>query len=306
MDPYRLGLVSPRIHYFQLVVRLGSIRQAAEALNAAPSSVSRILRALEEELGMPLFERVRQRLKLTSAGELLLYHARVSTGELSRAWSEISELQGLRRGTVSVAVIESVARGLMPAALQSFWSRYPHITVNVHVAGSQACCDAVADGDCDLAMAFDPRVPRHVRKMATVSLPLGVLTRPDGRLAGRKELKLSDIVGEHLILSDSSLTLGHMVDEAINRLQVDLAMRSHTNSIGLMVDMAKMDLGTVLQTRVGIEQEIAAGTLHFVPLRDPKLSPRRLMLLSRSEKEMSDAALAFATLLAHSMERLAR
>jgi len=84
MDSYRLGLVATRIHYFQLVARLGSIRQAALVLSVAPSSISRVIKQLEDELGTPLFERIRQRLKLTSAGELMLYHARVSTAELNR------------------------------------------------------------------------------------------------------------------------------------------------------------------------------------------------------------------------------
>jgi len=71
-----------------------------------------------------------------------------------------------------------------------------------------------------------------------------------------------------------------------------------------MIDMAKQGLGTVLQTRVGIEQEVADGRLIFVPLRDPKINPRRLMLLSRSAKEMSDAATAFGGLLAQGIDGL--
>lgn len=304
MDPYRLGLVSPRVHYFQLVARLGSIRQAAQVLNVAPSSISRVIKALEDELGTPLFERIRQRLKLTSAGELMLYHARAATVELGRAWSEINDLSGLYRGTVSVAVIESVARGLLPAALDAFWQRHPQITVDIKVLGSQQACDAVADGEVDLALAFDVKVPRAIRRITTANLPLGVLARPDSRLAEKKELRLFDLSGERVILSDSSLMLGASVEEALNRSLIDLSRRARTNSIGLMVDLARRNLGTVLQTRVGIEQEIADGTLVFVPLRDPKLPPRRLMLLSRSEKELSDAASAFGTLLARAIDGL--
>jgi DNA-binding transcriptional LysR family regulator len=305
MDPFRLGLVATRIHYFQLVARLGSIRQAAQALNVAPSSVSRILRQLEEELGTPLFERVRQRLKLTSAGELMLYHARLSLSELNRACSEINDLHGLHRGTVSIAIIESVSRGLMPDALQEFWNRHPAISVDIRVMGSQQAANAVAEGECDLALVFDIRVARNIRRIATVSLPLGVLALPQSRYAQKKELKLFDLAGERVILSDSSLTLGAWVEEAFSRSFVELTPRARTNSIGLMVDLAKRDLGTVLQTRVGIEQEIADGTLKFVPLRDAKINPRKLMLLSRSEKEMSDAASALGKLLAQSIERSA-
>jgi DNA-binding transcriptional LysR family regulator len=131
-----------------------------------------------------------------------------------------------------------------------------------------------------------------------------VLAKPGSRFAGKKELKLFDLSGERVILSDNSLMLGISVEEAFNRSLIELTRRSHTNSIGLMVDMANMNLGMVLQTRVGIEREIAEGTLTFVPLRDPKINPRRLMLLARSEKEMSDAASAFGALLAQAIEGL--
>jgi DNA-binding transcriptional LysR family regulator len=304
MDPYRLGLVATPIHYFQLVARLGSIRRAALALRVAPSSISRIIRQLEDELGTLLFERNRQRRKLTSAGELLLYHSRISTAELNRASSKINELHGLLRGTVSVAVIESAARGLLPGILAKFWAQHPDISVDIKVIGSRQACDAVAEGDCDLAVAFDVQVPRNVRRIATASLSLGVLAKPGSRFAGKKELKLFNLSGERVILSDNSLMLGISAEEAFNRSLIELTCRSRTNSIGLMIDMANMDLGIVLQTRVGIECEIANGALTFVPLRDPKIGPRRLMLLARPEKEMSDAALAFGVLLAGAIEGL--
>jgi DNA-binding transcriptional LysR family regulator len=304
VDPHRLGLVSPSIHYFELVARLGSIRRAAQVLNVAPSSVSRVIKNLEDDLGTPLFERVRQRLKLTSAGELMLYHARVSSLELRRAWSEINDLHGLHRGTVAVATIESVARGLMSAVLEQFWSRHPHVAVDVTVAGSQDVCDAVARGDCELAVAFDVHPPRNIRKIATVLLPLGAVVPSGSRFAKKRELKLSDLSGERVILSDRSLMLGLSIEEALSKSLIDLTRRSRTNSISLMVEMAKWNLGTALQTRVGIEQELADGTLIFVPLRDPAVSQRRLMLLSRSEKEMSGAASAFGTLLAQAIEKL--
>ncbi|WP_137130829.1 LysR family transcriptional regulator [Rhizobium sp. FY34] len=304
MDAYRLGLVATRIHYFQLVARLGSIRQAALSLNVAPSSVSRILRQLEDELGTPLFERVRQRLKLTSAGELLLYHARASLSELARACAEINDLHGLHRGTVSIAVVESVARGLLPAALAAFWARHPAITVDIKVMASQEAANAVAEGECDLAVLFDVRVPRTVRRIASVSLPIGVLALPGSDLAARTELKLFDLANRRVILSDQSLTLGASVEDALNRSLLDLSRRSRTNSIGLMVELALRDLGLVLQTRVGVEQELAQGLLVFVPLTDTRLPNRKLMLLSRSTKEMSDAASALGRLLEQSVEQL--
>lgn len=305
MDPQRLGLVSPRIHYFQLVARLGSIRAAARTLNVAPSSISRVLTQLEEELGTPLFERARQRLKLTSAGELLLYRAKASVSELGRAVTELGELRGLRRGSFGIAIVESVARGLMPAVLADFWQRYPEIEVDIRIADSQAAFNAVADGDCEIGVAFDVRAPRTAQRLTGVELGVGALVRPDHRLAGQKTLRLYELAGERVILSDRSLTLGLSMEEALEGSVTGFMKRTRTNSIELMVELATRGLGVALQTRVGVEREIARGELVFVPVRDPKLRPRKLMLITRPKGEISEAASVLATMLVKVIEAIA-
>jgi DNA-binding transcriptional LysR family regulator len=76
MDARRLGLISTRLHYFQIVAQTGSIRRAAHLLNVAPSAISR---SIINWAGSrrPLVRRIRQRLRLTSA-EILVYHARIT------------------------------------------------------------------------------------------------------------------------------------------------------------------------------------------------------------------------------------
>jgi DNA-binding transcriptional LysR family regulator len=169
---------------------------------------------------------------------------------------------------------------------------------------SQAAANSIAEGESDLAIIFDVRAPRNVRRILSVMLPLGVLALPGSETAARASLRLFDLANQKVILSDQSLTLGASVEEAFNRAQVEISSRSRTNSISLMVELAKRDLGIALQTRVGVEQELHEGILRFVPLNDPRLPPRKLALLSRPEKEMSDAALALGRQLEQSIHGL--
>lgn len=305
MDLHRLGLVSARVNNFLLVARLGSIRQAAKAANVAPSSISRTVKQLEDDLGTPLFERTGQRLKLTSAGELLFYHIRQSTTELNRALTEINDLQGLRRGTVTLAVIESAARGLLPEVLAAYWIRNPEITVDVRVAGSAEAAALLSQGEADLALVFDARVPRNARRITAAAMPLGVLVAPGSRLTAREgRLRVYDLAGERVVLSDGTLTLGSSVEELFGGSFVDISRRARTNSIGLMIDLAMRGLGTIVQTRLGVEREVARGDLVFIPLAEPKLQPRRLILMARPKAELSDAATALSVALALAIERL--
>jgi len=276
MDLHRLGLVSSRAHHFLLVARLGSVRQAALALNVAPSSISRTIKQLEDDLGTPLFERTRQRLKLTSAGELLQHRLRQANGAMDRAVAEIGDMQGLRRGTVTVAVIESAARGLVPEVLEDFWQRYPEINVETQVTDSQHAADLVEQREADIALSIDVRVSRRIRSVLAANLKLGVLVTPDNPIARHEgPLRIGDLAGERVILSDTSLTLGGSIERIFAASQVDLPQRASTNSIGLMLDLAKRGLGAVLQTRLGATGEIARGELVFLPLADARLGLRR-------------------------------
>jgi DNA-binding transcriptional LysR family regulator len=217
---------------------------------------------------------------------------------------EIDDIQGLHRGSVAIAVVESIARGLLPDVLASFWDRYPGITVITKVVGSQQAFDAVADGNCDIAVAFDVRAPRNAQRITGAMLSMGALVRPGHRLAGRSQARLTDLAGEHLLLSDSSLTLGPSIEEAITPSFGDVSRRTVTNSIGLMIDLALRDRGVAFQTRVGVEREIANGDLVFVPIRDPQLRPRKLLLISRSKARISKVAATLTAALAQMVESL--
>lgn len=304
MTLHRLGLISTRLQAFQAVVRYGSIRRAAQALGVAPSAVSRTLRQLEEGIGTPLFERARQRLVLTSAGEILVYHAGASQAELEKACAFIDDLAGLRRGTVTVAAVESVARGLLPEVLSRFWARCPDVAVRLAVTGSAQAFEAVARGEADLAVGFDAKPPKGTVRLAGAALRLGALMRPDHRLAGHAMLRLADVAAERVILADASLTLGASLAAAMPGDATALRTAAVTNSIHLMSDLAVRGHGITFQTRVGVERELEAGALVFVPLADPRLKPRRLMLVARGKAHLPAGPAVLATLMTEAVQAL--
>ncbi|CAN5545458.1 LysR family transcriptional regulator [soil metagenome] len=304
MDASRFGLVATRLHYFETVARLGTVRHAAQALNIAPSAISRTIKALEESLGTKLFERIRQRLKLTSAGEILVYHARASAGELDRACAIINDLTGLRRGKVRVSAVESVTRGLLPRVLAEFWQQLPNVSVEVRTVGSQEALRLVAEGETDLGIAFDARPPRGTRQIAAASLRLGALLWPGHPLATRAGVHLHDFAGERVFLSDATLALSSSIEEALLDSLVEFDPRAVTNSIDLMAKCVAGGQGVAFQTRVGVEDELRRQELLFVPLRDAAMKPRKLLLAARASKFPAEPPARLAKLLTAAIESL--
>jgi len=297
-DLKRLGLISARLNCFQTVARTGSIRKSAVVLNLAPSAVSRSIQALEQDLKTPLFERGKQRIRLTSAGELLLYHAKSVASELTQACRAIDDLQGLKHGTVTISVIESVAQGFLAEMLDEFWSSHPGIAVHVVIGTSEQAVNAVAEGTSDLGLAFDEGPASASRSLAVVKLAIGAVVTPKHRLARRKAIRLADMAGELLILPDNNLNLGINAHEFFARLTESSHSRVSTNSIRMMIDLAARGRGIGFQTKIGLTEEIARKRLVFVPLNEPRIPTRNLRLFCRDRRQLSMAASLFGNALA--------
>ena len=131
----------------------GSIRAASRELNVASSAINRQVLWLEEALGLQLFDRVGRRLRLSQAGELLLAHIRRTYSDFEGTVAELDALKGLRRGTVSIASVESVAEKLLPAVISTFRKSYPGIHVNVSISSSREAARKVELDDIQTELA---------------------------------------------------------------------------------------------------------------------------------------------------------
>src|SRR5258706_9391079 len=143
------------LRYLDEVARCGSIRKAAGRLNGASSAVNRQILALEQEMGTPIFERARKRLRLSAAGELLIGHVRQTLKEHERVRSRIEDLKGLRRGELSIATMDGLAGSVLAPIFARFRQRHPTIKVMDIILPLNDIAGAVASGELYLGFGFD-------------------------------------------------------------------------------------------------------------------------------------------------------
>lgn len=179
----KLHIHAPAIHYFDMVRRCHSIREAARRLNVASSAVNRQILKLEDEIGAPLFDRLPGGLRLTGAGEIFARHVTVVLQDMERVRSELDALQGLRTGHVEIATIEAVTSDLLPCVLKAMRERYPDITVGVTLLGSQAIPEAVSSGAVDLGLAFALPRSADLQQVSVGHFRLGAIVSPQHPLA---------------------------------------------------------------------------------------------------------------------------
>lgn len=289
----RLRIHSPAIHYFDMVRRCQSIREAARRLNVASSAVNRQILKLEGEIGSPLFERLPAGLRLTAAGEVFARHVIVVLQDAARASSELDALQGLRTGHVEIATVSGVTVDLLPSVLESMTVRYPHITVGVTSLGSQAIPNAVTSGQADIGIAFALRRTADLQQLGVGHFRLGAIIPAEHPLAGRREVSFSTCAEHRLILAKSDLSIHHLLAPVIARTRTQHKAALETSSVELAAQMAKRGAGIAFQTRIGIETELATGGLVHVPLNDNGQVLSDLGVYVRSSRYLPVAVDAF-------------
>lgn len=274
-------------HYFDEVARRGSIRRASERLHIAPSAIDRHILRMEEDLGIALFERLPQGLRLTAAGELLVDAVRRWRRDFARVKMQIDDLQGLRRGEVTIALVEG-SGAFLSRALKTFSAAYPAIAFRLQVAGSQAVVDQVLSGEADLGLSFNPPETHALRLERSLIYQLGAVVPPGHRLAGRPEVMLNDLADEPLIIPDESISLRGVLDAAwANAVGGSPRYAAAASSIALMKSLVQSGLGIGMLTAIDVIDEAAAGALSFVPLSGSKIPLSVLSVISASGRTLS-------------------
>lgn len=192
------------LKYFVEVARCGSVRKASEKLFVAASAVNRQILNLEEELGVELFDRLPNGLRLNPAGERLLRHAQSTLHEFEVVRTELDALKGERTGHVKVVSMDSMFIDVLPAVVEEFSRVYPAATYTITVAQPMDVAAMVLSGQADIGCSFLGRLPAGVAAVSLAAMPLGIVMPPGHPLASKDAVSLADCARYPFMRSSTS------------------------------------------------------------------------------------------------------
>ena len=271
-------------HYFIAVARCGSLRRAAEQLHISASAINRQILQAEEAFGTPLFERLPEGLRMTTAGELLYDNLLRWQKEFRQTRQKFDELQGMKRGSVSVGMVQALAEGGFAAALAEIIASWPWLELDLQVADSHT-------------VILDPQGQAGLSVLAFAELEVGIVMRPDHPLAGAKALSLGELSLERHIVPGAPLIVHERV--ALLYRHHDFAPENtiSCNDIRLIKSLVLRGSGVTLLSLLDVLDEVQRGQLAFVPLRSTLLRPLTLALCTAPSRQLSrPAQMAIQTL----------
>ena len=223
--------------------------RAAEELDVAQPSLSASIRALEAELGAPLFHRTRGNVTLTAAGEALLPIAKRVLADIEAARQEVSALVRLQGGRVRLGATPSLCTGLLPAVVADFRTRYPGVTLRLREGGSRDLVRALDDGDLDLALVILP-LPAREQGLVTRSLLredlVLAMAEPAFGPPERGPIPMSTLDGHPLLTTRRGYDLRTALESACRQADFEPRLVVEGGELDAIVALAEAGVGACL------------------------------------------------------------
>ncbi|MFV0490806.1 MAG: LysR family transcriptional regulator [Pseudorhodobacter sp.] len=267
------------LRYFDEVARQRSIRKAAAILNITSTTVNRKIIAVEQELGVRLFDRTPAGVLPTEIGMILLEHCRRTLHDFERTKILLDEMRDKRTGHLTIQTLDSAAFGLLPRAIQSFYGSFPHITLSVTTAMPEEIVKAVAEGKADVGITFVRGLHPNVRIISEKAAPFGVILPAGHPLAQRGSVRFDDIADFRLIRTVDARGRNSIIDQMVTRFTAGLSTHLFTNTLSVAKRMILGNQGIGIYTKIGFYDEIERGEMAFVPIIAEELRGIRIGLI---------------------------
>jgi DNA-binding transcriptional LysR family regulator len=279
-----------QLRYFEAVARHGGFTRAADQLHVAQSAVSAQIRALEAELGTPLFDRTTRRVSLTTAGELFLARARRVLGELDGARGELDDLAAVLTGRVAIGATAVVGPYDLPAALARFHRRYPGVDLRLRSGLVAKLLGLLDGGDVDVVIApvHDDLPPQFTARRIAAEEVLIVLP-PGHPLARGGAVELAELRDESFVCLPEDSGLRGLLDRAAIGAGIAPRVQFETQSPASVRALVAAGLGVALLARSAAAApgpEVAVRPLRNAPAHPP------IGLIHRRSRPLSAAARA--------------
>jgi DNA-binding transcriptional LysR family regulator len=281
----------PQLEAFVAVGTFGGFRRAADALRVSQPAVSARIKALEESLGVALFERAKTGLALSPAGRALRPHAEQLLQVVAHARQAVHDVRPSSGGALVIAAALSICTYLLPDVLERFHASHPKTMITVRSGHSKEVLDMVLAGDAEIGLARSLQHP----EIETVSLredPLILVATPGSPMARAGRARLDEIAAQPLVLfdrgsSDWTLTLG-----LFRRAGLVPNVVLEVESIEAAKRMVERGIGLAFLPQLAVVREIRRDKLIAIGLRDAEALSRSLDVIHPRQRPLSTEALA--------------
>lgn len=298
-------LDSRQLRAFATVVRTGSFTAAARELFLSQSAISHSLRALEEDVGCRLLNRVNKKTILTPAGEHLLHHAEKILGQMSSAREELTRLNEWGRSKIRLGASTTACQHILPQVLTAFKEDFPKCHITIEPGDTPELIDLLHDRQIDLAIALEPK---HLEQLEYTDLftdELSFVVSANHPWARQGHCTRADIPTQNYIFYSKNSFTFRMVEKYFAEEDMVLNSVMELGSMEAIKEMVKLGMGVSVLAPWLVRRDLEEGSLVTLPLGRRKLK-RNWGVLNWRSRPLSHPEQAFLDLCRKTTQNFAR
>jgi len=283
-----------RLRVFRCVAHHLNFSRAAEELLLTQPAVTQQIKALEDDLGVPLFDRGGGRITLTPGGEALVPFAEKLKVIGEEALSAVAAAYGQHAGELTIGASQTIAQYVLPRLLAEFRKRHPRVTVTARSGNSDAMLDALLSREIQVALIEGPEQRRDLHIEAFMEDHMVLVVPPGHEWAGR-ELLLEDLCQEKLLMREFGSGSRRVVEQALSSAGLkskELCIAMEIDSTEGILSAVEVGLGVAFVSRWAVRNQLALNTLKLARLRGVRLA-RNFSLAYPAGPEPTGAVAAF-------------
>lgn len=284
-----IGVEIRHLHYFMAVCEELHFTKAAEKLGISQPTLSQQIRVLEDELGMPLFDRIGKKIVVTEAGSLLFSYATEMFTTLQNVKDAINDLQELQSGQISVGIMPSDLDYRITQLVIDFHQKFPK--VKLKILASIDIMRQVLENEVDIGIGTNVEPDDRL-----VIIPLRreeyVLTvSQEHPLANQTAITIAELKGLPMVMYPEGFFGREIVEEAVKKHGFQLHSILETSSVTSIMNLVRANIGATVQP-YHLIQQINDPTLCSIRISDGAPS-RSLSIIYRVDRYVSQATTAF-------------
>jgi len=259
------------LRYFSETVRLNSFSRAADALHVTQSTVSKMVRQLEDEIGTPLLIRAGRQLQLTDTGRIVYEQGQQILASVQRLSSEVHNIQTLQQGHLDIG-IPPMVNILCTPVLKAFRERHPELTLNLQEATGPQIEQDVAGGVLEIGMTVLPADPLLELAFTPVaSYPIWAVAQRGRFQRQRLTLPCKALADMPLLLLNNEFGLTRSLRNMFRTTGIEPTIAAQSGQWDWLVGMALAGMGVALLPQPFIGR-LVSDQLQAVRLVEPELA----------------------------------
>ncbi|GAB2559281.1 LysR family transcriptional regulator [Gracilibacillus alcaliphilus] len=275
-----------QLKYFLTVARLEHMTRAAEELHIAQPALSRTIQRLEEDLGVPLFDRKARQIRLNPYGKAFEAKAKAAIHLLDEGRREVEDLSGLKQGRLHLAIMNMEQ---VREPLQNFLSAHQDINIQIYQSSAEDVEGLAANQEIDFHLTSLPIQQEDYSEIPLIREKLYLAVPHEHKYANRKTIHLREVSDEPFVGYKETLPLRIMNDELCQQAGFRPRMVCETEEPASIADLVRSGFGVAIVGGCKSGKEL---NLVKIPIENPT-GERIFRIAWQKNRYLSKAAIAF-------------